>query len=83
MLYLDEEEGVKMAESPTTMKSVEYIQELLDELVEREIQQTEILAAIQNEILAAIKDVRCAIEGLHSAYDSMHKTSTESIRRAA
>ncbi|MDQ3274227.1 MAG: hypothetical protein M3Q39_04135 [Actinomycetota bacterium] len=40
-----------MAESPSTMKSVQNIQDLLDLLVEKQIDQTEILAAIQNEIL--------------------------------
>ena len=65
----------KMAESPSTMKSVENIQYLLDELVEREIHQTETLAAIQYDILAAIKGVQNAIESLHSTYRSMHEES--------
>lgn len=72
-----------MAESPSTMKSVEYIQELLDELVEREIHQTEALTAIQTEILTAIRDVERAIKGLHATYLSVHEGSTGNAHRAA
>jgi hypothetical protein len=72
-----------MAESPSTMKSIEYIQDLLDELVERETHQTEILTAIQNDILTAIKGVENAIESLHSTYRSMHEESTGNVHRAA
>ncbi len=72
-----------MAESPSTMKSVEYIQDLLDELVERETHQTETLTAIQKEILTAIKDVQQAIESLHSTYRSMHEKSAGNAHRAA
>jgi len=64
-----------MAESPSTMQSVKYIQDLLDELVERETHQTETLTAIQNEILTTIKGVENAIESLHSTYRSTHKES--------
>jgi len=65
------------------MKSVEYIQDLLDELVERETHQTETLAAIQNEILAAIKGVRNEIESLHSTYRSIREELARDIHRAA
>jgi len=65
-----------MPETPATMKSVEYIQDLLDELVGREIHQTETITTTQNEILTAIKGVENAIESLHSTYRSMHKEST-------
>ena len=71
--------GGRMTESPSMMKSVEYIQDLLDERVEREIHRTETLTAIQNEILAAIKDVQSAIESLHSTYRSMHEESTGNV----
>ena len=72
-----------MAESPSTMSSVQHIQDLLDELVERGDHQTETLAAIQNEILSAIKGVRNAIESLHSTYRSIHEESARNIHRAA
>jgi len=65
------------------MGSVQRIQYLLDELVEREIHQTEVLTAIQNEILTAIKDVRDAIECLHSTYRSIHEESTGNVHSAA
>lgn len=82
-LNLDEREGDKMAESPSTMQRVEYIQYLLDELVEREIHQTETLTAIQNEILTAVKDVGSAIESLHSTYRATHEVSAENVHRVA
>lgn len=70
-----------MAESPATMRSVEYIQALLDLLVEKEIHQTETLTAIQKEILTAIKGVETAIEsvetaikGVENAVESLHST---------
>jgi len=72
-----------MAESPRTMKSVEYIHDLLDVLVEREIHQTEIITATQNEVLTAIKGVENAIESLHSTYRSMHEESTGNVARLA
>lgn len=82
-----------MAESPATMRNVEYIQRLLDLLVEKEIHQTETLTTIHNEILtaikgveaavegveAAIKGVENAVEGLHSTYLTMHEGSTEDV----
>ena len=82
-LNLDEQKGARMAESPSTMKSVEYIQDLLDELVERETHQTETLTAIQNEILTAIKGVQNAIESLHSTYRAMHEKPTGNVHQAA
>jgi hypothetical protein len=82
-LNLDEREGDKMAESPSTMQRVEYIQYLLDELVEREIHQTETLTAIQNEILTAVKDVGSAIESLHSTYRATHEESAGNVHRVA
>ncbi len=72
-----------MAETPSTMKTVGYIQDLLDELVEREVHQTEVLTAIQTEILTAIKDVQSAVESLHSTYRYIHGKSTETVHRAA
>jgi len=71
--------GGQMTKSLSTAASVAYIQDLLDELVEREIHQTETLTAIQNEILTAIKDVQGAIESLHSTYRAMHEESTENV----
>jgi len=75
-----------MAESPSTMSSVQHIQELLAVLVARENHQTKTLTAIQIEILTAIKDVKAAIkdlenaiEGLHSTYRSMHEESAENV----
>lgn len=82
-----------MAESPATMRSVEYIQDLLDLLVQKEIHQTETLTEIQNEILTAIKGVETAIEcvetaikgvenaveGLHSTFLAMHTESTDDV----
>jgi hypothetical protein len=77
MIWLNlDERGGAMPETPSTMKSVEYIQDLLDELVRREIHQTETITATQNEILTAIKDVENAIESLHSTYRSTHNEST-------
>ena len=75
--------GSKMAESPSTMSSVRHIQDLLDELVEREAHQTETLAAIQNEILTAIKGVCNEIENLHSTYRSIHEESVGDAHQAA
>lgn len=82
-LNLASEKEPKMAESPSTMTSVRQIRDLLDELIERETHQTEVLTAIQNEILTAIKDVRNAIECLHSTYRSMHEESTGNVHRVA
>jgi phage host-nuclease inhibitor protein Gam len=59
------------------------IQDILDELVRRETHQTETLAAIQNEILTAIKGVRNEIASLHSTYRSIHEEPARDTHRAA
>ena len=72
-----------MAESPSTMTGIKRIQELLDELVDREVEQTESFAVILRDILAVARDIRDAIETLHSTYHSTNKESAGNVQRVA